>query len=169
MIYNGKNLNYKIAGSGDVVVLLHGFMESSNIWLDFGYELARNFLCIAPDLPSHGKSDMLAEIHSMELIAETVKVILDENQVKRCVLAGHSMGGYVALAFSEKYPEMMQGLVLFHSTSLAETEEGKRNRERAIELIYIRYSIAPISQIWMYRRYNVAFYILVQMYIKVYT
>ena len=50
---------------------------------------------------------MLAEIHSMELIAETVKVILDENQVKRCVLAGHSMG-YVALAFSEKYPEMMQ-------------------------------------------------------------
>ncbi len=133
--YNGKILNYKIAGSGDVVVLLHGFMESSNIWLDFGNELARNFLCIAPDLPGHGKSDMLEEIHTMELMASAVKAILDENQVNRCVMAGHSMGGYVALAFAEKYPELMQGLVLFHSTALADSEEGKRNRERSIEIV----------------------------------
>ncbi|MDK2909798.1 MAG: hypothetical protein PWR20_1365 [Bacteroidales bacterium] len=135
LIYKGQTLHYQIAGSGEAVVLLHGFMESSNIWIPFGYELARNFLCIAPDLPGHGKSDMLAEVHTMEIMADTVKAILDEHQVKSCVLVGHSMGGYASLAFAEKYPEMMKGLVLFHSTALADTEEGKRNRERAIEIV----------------------------------
>ncbi|MGC8864671.1 MAG: alpha/beta fold hydrolase [Bacteroidales bacterium] len=133
--FNGKTLHYRIEGSGDTVVLLHGFMESANIWEDFGNELARNFLCIAPDLPGHGASDMLAEVHGMELMADAVKAILEENKVKTCVMAGHSMGGYVSLAFAEKYPEFVRGLVLFHSTALADTEEGKRNRERAIEIV----------------------------------
>ncbi len=135
MNFNGKGLHYKIDGSGEAIVLLHGFMETANIWENYVHELARNFLCIAPDLPGHGASDTLGEVHTMDLMADAVKAILNENKVSSCVVAGHSMGGYVSLALAEKFPEIIRGLVLFHSTALADTDEGKRNRERVIEVV----------------------------------
>ena len=132
---NGISINYTVEGDGFAVVLLHGFMESLQIWEAFSTELARDFKCICIDLPGHGQSGMLAEVHSMELMADTVKHVLDAEDIAHCILVGHSMGGYVSLAFANKYPKMMRGLALFHSTSLADNEEARRNRQRTIEIV----------------------------------
>jgi pimeloyl-ACP methyl ester carboxylesterase len=135
VLYKGKSIYYCINGTGKPVVFLHGFTESSEIWNDFGSELSTEFCVITIDLPGHGKSDCIAQEHSMELMADCVKQILESEVIGQCVMIGHSMGGYVTLAFAEKFPESILGLGLFHSSAFADTDEGKSNRDRTIEFI----------------------------------
>jgi pimeloyl-ACP methyl ester carboxylesterase len=135
VLYKGKSIYYCIEGTGKPVVLLHGFTESSEIWKDFESILAQEFSIITIDLPGHGKSDCVAHEHSMELMADCVKQILENERIDQCVMIGHSMGGYVTLAFAEIFPESMLGLGLFHSSAMADTDEGKSNRDRTIEFI----------------------------------
>lgn len=134
-LYNGHRIAYCDEGQGSPVVLLHGFTESMEIWEDFMSVLAESNRVICIDLPGHGQSECVAEIHSMELMAEVVKKVLDILKVSRAALLGHSMGGYVALAFAEKYPEFLSGLCLFHSTATADTPEARTNRNRTIEFV----------------------------------
>ncbi len=133
--YKNKQINYSDSGQGNVLVLLHGFLESLEMWDNFSAELTRNFRVISIDLPGFGKSDCIKDIHSMSLMAEIVKFVLNSLQIKKCVMAGHSMGGYITLVFADKFPEMLKGICLFHSHSLADTPEVKLNRERSIEII----------------------------------
>ena len=137
IIFNNSRIHYKVEGKlkHHAVVLLHGFTESLDIWDGFSAELSVNNKVICIDLPGHGSSDCVCDSHTMELMAEIVKTILDKESVEECVIIGHSMGGYVTLAFAEIYPEMMKGLGLFHSSALPDTPEGKANRARAIEAI----------------------------------
>ena len=137
-----KNLNinhikirYSDEGQGFPVVLLHGYLESLEIWQAFAEMLAKKNRVIYPDLPGHGISGIAGPVHSMELMAAYVKELLDHLCLESCILIGHSMGGYVALAFAEKYPEYLKGLSLFHSVPFADTEEKKKNRDREIELV----------------------------------
>ena len=71
----------------------------------------------------------------MEKMALYVKAVLDSLKIRKFVLVGHSMGGYVALAMVEKYPDNVKGLCLFHSTSRSDSEEKKGNRDKAIALV----------------------------------
>ncbi|MCD4773307.1 MAG: alpha/beta hydrolase [Bacteroidales bacterium] len=137
--YNNASINYTDKGEGDAIVLLHGFLESLKIWDDFSDELSKKFRVVCIDLPGFGKSDLIAEIHSMELYAEVVKSVLDNLQIKKCTMFGHSMGGYVTLAFAEKYSEMLNGLSLFHSHSAADSEKTKENRDRTVEVIKLNH------------------------------
>ena len=84
------------------------------------------------DYPGHGKSSLIAEIHTMEIMAESVKEVLDFLKIDSCVMIGHSMGGYVTLAFADQNPGLLKGFGLFHSSAAADTDEGTKNRERAI-------------------------------------
>jgi pimeloyl-ACP methyl ester carboxylesterase len=129
------HLFYSVKGSGKAVVLLHGFLEDHSIWQRFSDKLSKKYTVISIDLPGFGKSSVFSTIHSMEFMAKAVKHILDVEKVEKCVLTGHSMGGYVSLAFAELYPETLNGLVLFHSQAAADSEEAKRNRDRTIELV----------------------------------
>lgn len=117
------------------MVFLHGFMESMEIWDDFSDALSDKFRIITIDLPGHGGSDCIAEEHKMELMAEEIYNILDILGITKTVIVGHSMGGYVSCAFAEKYPEMVKGLVLFHSHAFPDSEEVKKNRDRLIEVV----------------------------------
>lgn len=117
------------------LVLLHGYLESLEIWEDFAKLLTPYYRVIAIDIPGHGISEVRGEVHSMEFIADVLKGVLDKQGVARCFVAGHSMGGYAAEAFAARYPEMLQGLILFHSTSDADTDAKKEDRRREIELI----------------------------------
>ncbi|MBQ4279138.1 MAG: alpha/beta fold hydrolase [Rikenellaceae bacterium] len=117
------------------VVLLHGYLESLDVWDDFAAGLARRYRVIAPDLPGHGISEVHDEVHTMEFLAGVVRGALDELGVDRCVMVGHSMGGYVAQAFAEAWPERLLGLALFHSTPLADSAEKQAARRREIDLI----------------------------------
>lgn len=133
--YQGKNIHYTTQGQGNTLVLLHGFMESLQIWNDFSNELSKNFKVVCIDLPGHGKSDCISEIHSMELMADVIKQITDSLGITEFALIGHSMGGYVSLQFSETYPDMIKGLGLFHSHALADSDDAKNNRDRACEIV----------------------------------
>ena len=133
--FQDKNISYQIVGSGPALVLLHGFLESKAIWIDFAALLQKNFTVVSIDLPGHGESDLLAETHSMQLMAEAVKQVLDAENILKAVVAGHSMGGYVALQFAVDYNEIVKGLVLFHSHSNADSEQARENRLRTIDIV----------------------------------
>jgi pimeloyl-ACP methyl ester carboxylesterase len=133
--YQGHTVNYRVEGSGPALVLLHGFLENLHIWDDFTNALSKLNKVIAVDLPGFGKTDVFSENHSMELMADVVHAVLEEEEIRYCLMTGHSMGGYVSLAFAEKYGEKLKGLVLFHSHALGDNEEGKANRTRTIEIV----------------------------------
>jgi pimeloyl-ACP methyl ester carboxylesterase len=135
IVAQGKSLNYSIGGSGPVVVLLHGFLESLGIWAHLAMSLQKDFTVVCIDLPGFGKSEVIEEIHSMPLMAKAVNRVFEEENIEDCVLIGHSMGGYAALAFAKQYPDKLKGLVLFHSQAAADDEEGKQNRDRTIEVV----------------------------------
>lgn len=135
IIFRGKKIAFIDKGEGPCLVLLHGFTESSGIWTRFIRHLSERFRVVAVDLPGFGKSDCLAEVHSMDLMAEVVKKVLQELGIRKCVMTGHSMGGYATLAFTRLYPGMLKGVCIFHSHPYADTAEGRTNRERAIEVI----------------------------------
>lgn len=129
-------LNYEISKNGkEPLVLLHGFMENNTIWEYMEESLSDQFQLIKIDLPGHGKSEVLGEIHTMNLMAEEVKKVIDHLQFSKVHLLGHSMGGYTALAFAELYPENLTSLSLFFSSTLEDNNEKKDIRRRSIEII----------------------------------
>ncbi len=132
--FGGAEIHYAVAGEGEATVLLHGFLESSKIWEEFLPEFSQYGKFITIDLPGHGKSGCVGEIHSMELMAEAVQNVLTESGVKKGNFIGHSMGGYVALAFLEKWPEKMNDLMLLNSTPQEDSGEKRKIRERSIEV-----------------------------------
>lgn len=131
----GARIRYTDTGKGRAVVFLHGFLESREIWEDYAQALSRRYRVICIDLPGHGKSDCIGYVHRMERMADVVKDVLDELQLRRYILIGHSMGGYVSLAFAEKYVDNLRGLCLLHSTALADSAEKRLDRDRAIRVV----------------------------------
>lgn len=129
-------LHFEKKGVGkEILVLLHGFMENSSIWTDVEKNLSSDFSLLKIDLPGHGKSEILAEVHTMELMADEVKKVLDHEKIENVHLLGHSMGGYVSLAFAEKFPESLKSLTLFFSTFLADDEQKKEQRKKSYRII----------------------------------
>lgn len=133
--YKNFRIHYRHKGSGDAVVLLHGFTESLNIWNDFTEQLSPDYHVITIDLPGHGTTECVAQVHTMEIIADCVKTVLDVLEIKHCVMIGHSMGGYATLAFAEAFPSMIEGLGLFHSNAFADNPETVKNRMRTNNII----------------------------------
>ena len=113
-------------GTGPVVVLLHGFAEDGASWDNLAAPLSAHCRLIIPDLPA---------ISSIEDLAAAIKTLLDHLGIGKCIMIGHSMGGYIALAFAEKYPDRLAALGLFHSTAYPDNEEKKAVRRKSIEFI----------------------------------
>ena len=133
--YKGISVNYDDQGKGTAVVLLHGFLENSTMWKPFIAELALKNRIISIDLLGHGKTGCLGYVHAIEQQADMVKSVLSHLHLRRYILIGHSMGGYVALALAEVKPENVKGLCLMNSTALPDSEEKKKNRDRAIKAV----------------------------------
>lgn len=138
--YKSTKISYTDQGKGAVVVLLHGFLENKKMWEDFAPEFSKKNRVVTIDLLGHGGSDCLGYIHSMEDQADMVHEVLQELKIRKAILVGHSMGGYVALAFAELYPDSIKGLVLLNSTSREDSLERKKNRDRAIIAVKQNYS-----------------------------
>ncbi|MDR1896258.1 MAG: alpha/beta hydrolase [Prevotellaceae bacterium] len=135
-----KNIPVYISDSGKSnskksLVLLHGYLETSEVWADFTELLKPHFRVITIDLPGNGLSGTNKDENSMEFMADVTAEVLHHSKIDKATVAGHSMGGYVALAFAEKYDNLTEKLCLFHSTPNPDTEEKKQNRDREIELI----------------------------------
>lgn len=135
-------VHYKDEGKGETILLLHGFCESSEIWDDFRDTLSKRYRVITPDLLGHGETLPPAVrnndgeyVNTMEMQAESAAAVLKSAGVERCTVVGHSMGGYTALAFAALFPEKVKGLCLFHSTAMADPEEKKGDRDKAIDAV----------------------------------
>ncbi|WOD44768.1 alpha/beta fold hydrolase [Hwangdonia lutea] len=145
--YKGTQIFYTDKGKGQALVLLHGFLENSNMWNAFLPELTKNNRVICIDLLGHGQTGCMGYIHSMDLMADAVKAVLNHLKIKHSTFIGHSMGGYVALAFAERNPDAVSRLCLMNSTAEADSTEKKENRDRAVAAvkqnhkIFIRISI----------------------------
>lgn len=143
--FKGKKIAYQAQGKGQTLVLLHGLCEDSTIWDEFIKNLS-DFRIIRPDLSGFGESEILPE-HSIEVMADSVKAILDDLKIAHCVMVGHSMGGYVTMAFAQKYPSVLKGLGLFHSHPFADTEDKKEERRKSIEFVKRNGHIIYVKQL----------------------
>ena len=124
------------SGKGDkCVVLLHGYLESMYVWDDFVPLLTPHVRVITVDIPGHGISQVLGEVHTMEQIADILRDMLDALGIEKCTMVGHSMGGYISLAFCARHAERLESLVLLSSSPNPDTEQKKENRRREIALV----------------------------------
>jgi pimeloyl-ACP methyl ester carboxylesterase len=128
-------MHYTITGSGQPLVLLHGFPNDSSAWNDIVPALSAGYRIILPDLPGAGKSPLPQEPLTMSYMAAAVIGILDKEGIDKAVIAGHSMGGYTAMQIAAMAPDRIKGLSLIHSLASADSEEKKANRRKAIALI----------------------------------
>lgn len=128
-------ISFSDEGKGRAIVLLHGFLEDKSIWKSFSAKLSKQYRVISIDLPGFGETPGIGYMHSMELMAESVKAVMDSIGLRRYLLVGHSMGGYVAMAFAWLYPQNISGICLFHSTAAADSAEKKEERSRVIDVV----------------------------------
>ena len=134
ILYQNKKIFYRSIGSGDPVMLVHGFGEDGNVWDKQVEYLKDKYHLIVPDLPGSGKSEMINGM-SMEGMAEVLHTIIHEENIDRCTVIGHSMGGYITLALVESYWNHVNAFGLFHSSAFPDTEEKKQTRKKGIEFI----------------------------------
>ncbi len=133
--YKQGNINYTSTGQGHPLVFLHGFLENSTMWNQLIPYFSNNFQCITIDLLGHGKTSNLGYIHTMEDMAIAVHATINHLQIHNCTFIGHSMGGYVGLAFLDLFPNIVSRLALLNSTSMPDSKERKLNRDRAIAVV----------------------------------
>ena len=134
--YKTKNIFYKKYGSGKPVMLVHGFGEDGAIWNNQIGALQNDYLLLIPDLPGSGNSEILDGNNiSISDYAAALKAILTEENITQCCMIGHSMGGYITLAFAEKYPALLNSIGFVHSSAYADTEIKIATRKKAIEFI----------------------------------
>jgi len=133
--YKGGKLFYTVKGAGETVVLVHGYLESTEVWGGFADELAHKFRVISIDLPGNGRSSLYKEEHTMCFLADAVLAVLDREKAARVTAVGHSLGGYVTLSIVERFPERLKGYVLFHSHPFADSDEARKNRIREIGIV----------------------------------
>ena len=126
---------YTDTGEGFPVVFLHGFCETSDIWSGIQSQLSKTFRVITIDLPGFGGSPLLNYTFSLEDVAKEIKTFVDSINLTKYVMIGHSMGGYITLAFSKLYSDQLSGIGLFHSSVFEDEKENKENRTKLIEFI----------------------------------
>lgn len=133
---NTTEIFYHKEGAGNPVILLHGFGEDSSIWDGIVKDLAKHCLLIRPDIPGSGQSQKLeGEGIRLEDFADVVHALLLVENIAKCIFLGHSMGGYIALAFAKKYPEMLAGFGLVNSTAFADDEGRREKRIQSIRMV----------------------------------
>lgn len=134
-------LTYQVLGSGKPVMLLHGFAEDSEVWqsqIDF---LQSHYQLFIPDLPGTGSSEFLKPVDTvegfshLEYYAELIYQLMLKEKITEFILLGHSMGGYITLAFAEKYPQYLKGFGLIHSTAFADNTNKKKTRDATIAFL----------------------------------
>lgn len=145
--YQQHNIAYECEGKGSPIVLLHGFCADSWMWADLKKDLLEEgHQVITIDLPGFGQSDVIPAV-TIPQMAEAVQAVVQELKLSPFVLIGHSMGGYVSLAYHQQHDYNIKGLTLFHSHPYADTEETKEKRQKNIDFISRQGSALFVKQL----------------------
>ena len=121
-------LFYKEFGKGKPIIFIHGYPLDHTIWLPLIPEFQKHARLILPDLRGHGQSPAPAGVYSMELLAADILALMNKLGLEKAVIAGHSVGGYIALHFARDYPERLAGLALVASHCFSDPSERKQDR-----------------------------------------
>jgi pimeloyl-ACP methyl ester carboxylesterase len=133
--FTGRTIAYDDRGQGIPIVLIHGFPLDRTIWQGQLSGLADHARVIALDLPGFGESPMVEGTIEMTTYADIIREFLDALGINEpAIIAGHSMGGYIALAYLASYPDHVDALVLTNTKATADTLEGKAGRDKNINL-----------------------------------
>lgn len=132
--YQHSKIFYRTSGSGQPIILIHGFGEDGNVWQLQITALQKKYSLIVPDLPGSGHSELINDM-SIEGMADCTAAIAAAEKISSSVFLGHSMGGYITLALAEKYPQLISRFGLVHSTAFADSEEKKQARRKSIDFI----------------------------------
>lgn len=136
LIFRDKQIFYRVAGSGKPVIFIHGFGEDGRIWDNISKNLTGNYKVVVPDLPGSGQSQMLDGPCSIKDYADAVRAIAKEEFTDEpFTLIGHSMGGYITMAYADEYADELNALGLFHSSPYSDTGEKKDTRKKNIEFV----------------------------------
>ena len=134
-------LHYERQGTGEVLVLIHGFLGSRKVFDKVFGPLQENFDVIRIDLPGHGKSELQPEHQSVYEYAQAIAEVLKHEYVEEAYWLGHSMGGYILLAAIEKQLFPIKKAILAYSSEAADSEETKDKRDKQQEKIILAFKI----------------------------
>lgn len=143
MSFRRQKLAFSVQGEGPALFFIHGFGEDSRVWADFAKPFGSRYTVVCPDLPGFGQSPTLPGV-GIDDMAEAVHAIAEHLGLSDITLIGHSMGGYVSLAYAEKWPEQVRALGLFHSHPYPDSEEKKEARLKSMDFVH-RNGSAPYS------------------------
>lgn len=134
---DGRTVHYRDEGRGNpcTLVLLHGFLQNLDVWSSYVLSYMNRLRVITVDLPGHGLTDTFCDVHTTDFMARIVKEVLNAAGVDQCVMVGHSMGGYVALAFADQYPYSVRGLGLINSHALSDGAEQRQRRQEVCDAV----------------------------------
>ena len=148
---DNKKIAYSISGDGFSLVFVHGFCEDRSMWEGFSHFFLTQYQVITIDIGGFGASELPNE-PTIEVMADQINAVLNTENIKECILIGHSMGGYIGAAFAEKYEIRLAGLVMFHTHPYADTSHKKENRDKGIQFLQKygsnRYVTALIPQLF---------------------
>ena len=142
---NGVQLAYTREGTGKPLVLVHGYPLDHTIWNEVIPLLNNDFDIITPDLRGFGQSNVVESQYKISDMATDIAGLLDQLGVEKTAIAGHSMGGYISLAFARAYQERVTGLGLIASQALADTPERIQGRYEAADEI-IKSGVEPVAE-----------------------
>lgn len=131
---NGIQMGYEVSGeAGLPIVLIHGLGLNRSIWKELVNEHLHGYHVILPDVRGHGESQATAGVYSMTGLAEDMVALLDFLNIEKAIICGHSMGGYIALAFAQKFPERLAGLGLITTHAAADSAAKRADRYQMVE------------------------------------
>lgn len=135
---NGTRLHIRQSGEGPLALFIHGFPLDSSMWIEQLEDLGLLRRCIAPDLRGFGRSAPVTGAPlTMEQHAEDLAAVLDLISVEQADIIALSMGGYVAMAFADMYPDRVRSLALIDTRSGADSEEAKAGRDAMAERLIV--------------------------------
>jgi pimeloyl-ACP methyl ester carboxylesterase len=142
---DGINIAYTRRGDGAPLVLIHGYPLDHSIWNEVAPLLEPDFDLIIPDMRGFGDSDAMEADDSIVDYASDIARLLTHLKVNKAYVAGHSMGGYVALAFARMYEERLNGLGMISSQMAADTQERKAGRYATAEQV-MKEGVQPVVE-----------------------
>jgi pimeloyl-ACP methyl ester carboxylesterase len=141
---DGVPLAYSDSGQGTPLLLLHGFPLDRTMWDDPVRALVSRVRLVVPDLRGFGESTAPSGPVTMDRFADDAAALLDHLRIRRAVVCGLSMGGYIAFAFARRHADRLLGLVFCDTRSAPDTPEARKGRAEMIDLVAAK-GMAPVA------------------------